>query len=358
MDHSLYQQTTPSQQYSRSPDVMMNIGMDVRTDKPLPLSIVQRAPYNEDLSTAFDLSEEFIYVIGQVKADFPSIGVRREFERCWLSMNDNTLFLPANFQPNAQPVWKQEDELDIIYQVLSLRHNRYLAREIKWTLINTYRLNGLNSPAFENDIFRLVPSEYNMSLLISSIAPQRKNQQQCKRQHQQHPQSQQQRQSVLLVGLSRVSPSAGLNELTIHKISPIQVDTLLDSVKQAARYSSSIDTERLKQIIAEVLALTDNQGDTDSDRAINYVLYHNPLIYLRTYDIYYTGCDRSSTEPRAGLTGLRTFQQRSGERHFIKVVFDYQNFHNGVSENWYATVDVTDEFPFLVSGFKRFVSSY
>lgn len=319
-------------------------------NQPLSSGVVQRAGGGS--IPALDLTDEFIYVLGQVKADFPSMGVQREFERCWLAIEKDkpgSPFLPAEYQPGPEPAWGDKSDQEVIFQILSSRRYRYLARELKWTLINSYCINSLKQSLFENDIYLLEPSEYNMSALVGAMKSQCK----CSGECQCDPDSL--RPETLIVGISRLAHSGDLNKLTIHKVKQMDPEKLSDQIKDITRYDSSMD---IKQVIEDIHALADNEGNTDQDRAVNYVLCNNPLIYIKTQDIYYANSERRNTQPQARFMGIRTQAERSGERHFVKVVFDYQHLNSGATESWCSLVDVTDEYPFLLTGFKPYVSSY
>lgn len=318
--------------------------------KPAPFTqltpVLQRA--EGGVLPSMEITDEFIYVIGQIKADFPNLAVQREFEYAWLAMENQqagSIFLPAGYAPSATPVWGDKNEQAVIFQVLSSRLYRYLARELKWTLINSYCVNSLKLSLFENDVYLLEPSEYNMSALIGAMKPVCEGD--C------DPDSL--RPDTLIAGIARIGNGADLNQLTIHKIKQLDPQQLADQIKEITRYDNS---KELQQVMEDMHSLLDNEGFTDQDRAMNYVICNNPLIYIKSHAIYYGNKDRNNTQPQARFVGVRTQAERSGERHFMKVIFDYQYLTSGATESWFSLVDVTDEYPFLLIGFKPYIASY
>jgi len=109
------------------------------------------------------------------------------------------------------------------------------------------------------------------------------------------------------------------------------------------------------EIFTHIIQIADNAGATDEHRALNYLAVRYDEIYNRTplmqYDDY-------------SFTGVEVRQSRlSGSRKVMDVIFNYENQTNRAMQKWFVRIDVTEEFPFLVSPiqqyFKRlFVSNY
>jgi hypothetical protein len=94
-------------------------------------------------------------------------------------------------------------------------------------------------------------------------------------------------------------------------------------------------------VLDRILQMTDNAGATDDYRALNYLAMRYPAIYSRTAeefakDFALTGVD---VRPSA-LSGTRTVNE---------VIFAYTNRMTDFTEKFSVRVDVTEEFPFLVT---------
>jgi hypothetical protein len=89
------------------------------------------------------------------------------------------------------------------------------------------------------------------------------------------------------------------------------------------------------------MQLTDNAGANDEHRALNYMAMRYPAIYAKAAEQF--ALDFS-------LTGVEARQSPlSGVRKMVDVVFAYTNRNTDFTEKSYVRVDVTEEFPFLVT---------
>ena len=87
--------------------------------------------------------------------------------------------------------------------------------------------------------------------------------------------------------------------------------------------------------------MADNAGATDEDRALNYLAVRYPAIYATAADAF--GRDASLTAVTARTSRL------SGTRRIVDVIFSFTNRSTDVTEKFFVRVDVTEEFPFLVT---------
>jgi PatG C-terminal len=87
--------------------------------------------------------------------------------------------------------------------------------------------------------------------------------------------------------------------------------------------------------------MADNAGATDEHRALNYLAVRYPAIYA-------TAADRHAQN--YSLTAVEIRPSRlSGVRKIVDVIFSYTNRQTDVTEKFFVRVDVTEEFPFLVT---------
>ncbi|MCL1124966.1 cyanobactin maturation protease PatG family protein [Shewanella surugensis] len=272
----------------------------------------------------------YLYLNGYVKADFPSKGLRKEFERCLLSLDEKgnkQQFLPVT---SAQAPETSNDHIEKqLYELVSKPSYRYIARQMTWKFTNRYG----------HEIYCLTPTESQLSALILAIKP-RKNKLS---------------RPMVLVGYSQASLASRLPNVDVKRLTKVSPCSIIKSIKGTM---PNIDVDKLKLIVSEILSLSTNRGDNDQDRALNYILYQNLAIYSRTYGILYDEEGGCQSAPNARLANIQVLPMMSGDRHVVKVVFEYQNTHGGGSQSWYSAVDVTDEYPFLLGSFERFLPRY
>jgi len=82
-------------------------------------------------------------------------------------------------------------------------------------------------------------------------------------------------------------------------------------------------------------------GATDADRAKNYLFMRYPGIYSKTFD---------RQEHDFSLRSIDTKpSDLSGTRKIVDVILRFSHRKTDVTETYFVRVDVTEEFPFLVS---------
>ncbi|MEM2890125.1 MAG: hypothetical protein QW358_02115 [Candidatus Hadarchaeum sp.] len=87
--------------------------------------------------------------------------------------------------------------------------------------------------------------------------------------------------------------------------------------------------------------MTDNGGATDEHRALNFLAVHYPAIYAKAAEEFARDFSLTAVETR--------FSPLSGTRKIIEVIFSYTNRNTDFTEKFCLRVDVTEEFPFLVT---------
>ena len=90
-----------------------------------------------------------------------------------------------------------------------------------------------------------------------------------------------------------------------------------------------------------IMQMADNAGATDDHRALNYLAVRYPAIYATAAEAF--GRNASLTAVDVRLSRL------SGVRRVVDVIFSYTNRQTDVTEKFFVRVDVTEEFPLLVT---------
>jgi hypothetical protein len=95
------------------------------------------------------------------------------------------------------------------------------------------------------------------------------------------------------------------------------------------------------ELFDRIMQAADNAGATDEDRALNYLTVRYPAIYARAAEEF--GRNSSLTAVTVRPSSL------SGVRKIVDVIFSYTHRTTDVTEKYFVRVDVTEEFPFLVT---------
>jgi hypothetical protein len=245
----------------------------------------------------------YVFAIGQVEARFPRLSVEKEF---------------AQATGRAQTAGLTDRQA--FHQALSLRENRYLARQLCWVLtvegIETYIL-APRDPV-DLDLFiqalRAAPSPADVDVVIGMRGP--------------------------------LAPPDYCNGLVV----PIVIVDQMYSFDRAALLGAiprprGADAARFQATAEEVFdritQMSDNAGATDAHRALNYLAVRYPATYATALDAHNRTLSLTLIDVRPSTL--------SGTRRIVEVVFSFTNRTTDVVEKFFVRVDVTEEFPFLVT---------
>ncbi len=256
---------------------------------------------SENKGTCGLKSLPFVYVLGQVEARFPNRSIEKEFVQI-IERSKSTNF----------------EHQQAFHSVLSQPENRYLARKLSWVLT----MEGV-------PIYILLPTgPEDLVVLLEAIRP---------------PACPLDRQVVV----GRKGPVAP-PEMCGLEVPMVLVDQLYsleygDFIKTIS--PESISDERFKaaaeDMFRRMMQMADNTGSTDKHRALNY-------LSVRYLAIYSTAAEK--LENSFSLTSAEAIPSRlSDSRKIISVVFSFTNRETGIMEKYFVRVDVTEEFPFIVT---------
>ena len=245
----------------------------------------------------------FIYAIGRIDARFPTLAVEKEFMQA-ASQTDNS----------------GRTDRQTLRAVLSKPENRYLARKMCWVLtvqgLDTYILSPRDPRDFDRllDAIRPEPTPLDLDAVIGvrgPIAP-----------------------PTLCNGL--MVPIVGFDQ-----IYSFDRDALLKAIPRPDKMTAKQFEAVAAEVLDRILQMTDNAGATDDHRALNYLAMRYSAIYARTADEFGKDFSLSGVDVRSSPLG--------GTRNIDEVVFSYTNRTTDFTEKFYVRVDVTEEFPFLVT---------
>jgi hypothetical protein len=118
-------------------------------------------------------------------------------------------------------------------------------------------------------------------------------------------------------------------------------ESLIKALPRPDKLAVKAFTAAAEELLDRLMQMADNAGATDEHRALNYLTVR----YHRIYQLATEASGRNSS-----LTAVEVVDSRlSGVRRIMDVIFSYTNRETAVVEKHFVRVDVTEEFPFLVS---------
>jgi hypothetical protein len=251
----------------------------------------------------------FVYVIGQIKPRCPTLALEKEYAQATGRSDTTGLTDP-------QALWK----------VLSDRANRYLARQWCWVLT----VEGVET-------YLLVPRDASdLDLLIESLrAEPRKTD-----------------LDMVIGTLGPVAPPTMCNGLMVpivafDQIYSFDIDTLIGAIPRPKGIAEDRFRAVADEVLSRIMLMADNAGAIDEHRALNYLAVRYDRVYALTAERHAQNASLSAIEVRPSAL--------SGVRRIVEVIFRYVNRQTDVTDAYFVRVDVTEEFPFLVTKLTPYV---
>ncbi len=244
-----------------------------------------------------------VYAIGRVEARFPTLAAEKEF---------------AQATGRVETAGKTDQQT--LHAVPSSRENRYLVRQLCWVL----SIQGL-------DTYLLLPRDpADVELLVEAIRPAAGP-----------------TDIDVVIGMrGPIAPPTMCNGLMVpivvfDQIYSFDRDTLIKAIPKPEKTTAAQFAPAAEEMFNRIMQLTDNAGATDEHRVLNYLAMRYPAIYFKAAEQF--GLDFSLTRVEARPSAL------SGTRKIYDVIFSYTNRKTDFTEKFYTRVDVSEEFPFLVT---------
>jgi len=245
----------------------------------------------------------YVYAIGRIEPRFPRPSVEKEF---------------------AQATGRAETDgltdRQAIHKVLSQRPNRYLARQMCWVMT----IEGLET-------YILAPRDpADLDLLVESVRPTPT------------PMD----LDVVIGALGPIAPPGLCNGLMVPIVVFDQMysfdrDALIKAIPRPAKTELKDFAPVAEELFDRIMQMADNAGATDQHRALNYLAVRYQAIYSHAADAFARNASLTAVEVAPSAL--------SGTHNIVEVVFSYTNRNTDVMEKFFVRVDVTDEFPFLVT---------
>ncbi|MBE9045526.1 hypothetical protein IQ255_14130 [Pleurocapsales cyanobacterium LEGE 10410] len=284
-----------------APSFQSNTGMAVLPQSGNGCSC--QDPANIQDSSAVASVPSFVYAIGKVECRFPNISVEKEF---------------AQATGRAETVGLTDRQA--LYEILSQRENRYLARQSCWVL----SIEGLET-------YILLPRESgDYELLVEALRP-----------------TPHLTDTNIVIGFrGPIAPAEMCNGLmvpiiVIDQLYSFDIDSLLDSIPRPEEIPEEQFRPAAEELLMRIMQVADNAGATDEHRALNYLVVRYPAIYAKAAEEYARDF---------ALTGIEVIPSTlSNTSKIVEVIFAYTNRNTDFTEKFFVRVDVTGEWPFLVT---------
>src|SRR5262249_22467087 len=118
-------------------------------------------------------------------------------------------------------------------------------------------------------------------------------------------------------------------------------DALIKAIPKPEKASAEEFTPAAEELFDRIMQMTDNAGATDEHRALNYLAVRYQAIYANAAEAFASNSSLTAVEVASSPL--------SGARKIVEVIFSYTNRNTDVVEKFFVRVDVTEEFPFLVT---------
>jgi PatG Domain len=248
-------------------------------------------------------SRSFVYALGRIEPRFPTLAVEKEIAQ--VTGRSDTAGLTQR---------------QALQEVLAKRENRYLVRKLCWVLsiegLETYILQPRDPADYDVlvEALRPVPRPTDIDVVVGLRGP--------------------------------VAPPAFCNGLMLpmvafDQIYSFDVDALIKAIPRPESIQADKFEPAAEELFTSIIQLADNAGATDEHRAVNYLAIRYPSLYATAAD---------ALGRNFALTGVEVRPSRlSGVRNVVDVVFSFRNRATDVAEAYFVRVDVTEEFPFLVT---------
>ena len=119
------------------------------------------------------------------------------------------------------------------------------------------------------------------------------------------------------------------------------IDTLIESLPKPEEIPAERFRAAAEELFMRIMQIADNAGATDEHRALNYLAVRYPSIYAKAAEEF---------SHDFALTGVEVQPSPlSSTRSIVEVIFAFTNRNTSFTEKFFVRVDVTGEWPFLVT---------
>lgn len=287
-------------------------GSEVKTEQSMLTSSVgltERELSPQDVGTSScgsgspAIAPPYVYAIGKIQPRFPRLSVEKELA-----------------QATGRADTKGLTDSQALHSVLSKRENRYLARQLCWVMtiegLETYVVVPRDTLDLDLlvETIRPVPSPMDLDVVIGSRGPI----------------AQPEWCNGLLVPI-----------VFFDQLYSFDREALIKSIPKPEKISAKEFGPAAEELFDRIMQMADNAGATNEHRALNYLAVRYPAVYSNTAEAFARNASLTAVDVRP--SSLATV------RMIVDVVFSYTSRTTDVIEKFFVRVDVTDEFPHLVT---------
>jgi hypothetical protein len=207
-----------------------------------------------------------------------------------------------------------------LHSVLSKQENRYLVRQLCWVLttggVETYLLQPRDPGDFHllAEAVRDNPRPTDVDVVIGLRGP---------------------------IASPQMCNGLVVPIVFFEQVYSFNVDSLIKAIPRPEKIAAEKFAPMAEELFWRTLQIADNAGATDEHRALNYLAVRYDAIYARTAECFGRNCALTAVDVRPSpLHGARTL---------VDVVFTFTDRGTDVTEKFFVRVDVTEQFPFLVT---------
>jgi hypothetical protein len=256
---------------------------------------------------------QYVYAIGKVVHRFPNKSIEMELAQVIGQM------------PEVKT--KSLTNLEITHNVFTDPNNRYIARQICYILtiegLETYILVPSDPLDFDRlaQALRPAPDVGDIDVIIGRRGPMA-SPEMC---------------NGLVVPIVIVDQIYSFDRETLMKAIPRRKEKGANE----GQFRKTADA-----VFNHLIQIADNAGAIDEHRALNYLAVRYDEIYHRTQLLQDENYSFTGIEVRPSLL--------SGTQEIVDVIFSYENRANRALQKWFCRVDVTGEWPYLVSPMREY----
>jgi hypothetical protein len=244
-----------------------------------------------------------VYAIGRVEARFPRLSVEKEFA-----------------QATGRGDTGGQTDQEAFHYVLSKPESRYLARQLCWVLtvqgLDTYILHPRDPTDFERliEAIRPHPSPMDLDVVIGRRGP---------------------------IASADLCNGLMIPIVVFDQLYSFDRNALIKAIPRPEKIGEEQFAPAVAELFDRILQTTDNAGGSDEHRAVNYLAMRYPGIYAKASEEFARDFSLTGVDVRPSTL--------SGARKIADVIFSYTDRNTDFTEKFRVRVDVTEEFPFLVT---------
>lgn len=252
----------------------------------------------------------YVYAVGKLVTRFPEPDIEKEYDQVATAMGVDSVY----------DVLKQSSVMGSLEDKGA--DNAYLAREMEWV----FTVNDMD--AWEVQPRTLI----ELGNMVEAINPESKDKYQ------------------VLIGSQGLGAGGDLPMVMCNRIFYFDPTAFGEEVaKRAGEVGATVDQKTATDFFDQLLQFVKNAGDSDANRAINYLALNYVDLYIKKAEM------DADNKPFTGLSTQPS--SMSGGRTLIDVIISFNDRKYGTTERYFCTVDVTGQFPFLSEKLQAYLGS-